>query len=85
MKMGVETIAAAIGEERDTIEDSIEPYLIQQDYSLPKLGPLNKIDAIKALQDPVKEQGVHFTDDALIEKTPRGRILTDTALQHIGP
>ena len=26
------SVAAAIGEERDTIEDVIEPYLIQQGY-----------------------------------------------------
>ncbi|MBI2380028.1 MAG: Holliday junction branch migration DNA helicase RuvB [Gammaproteobacteria bacterium] len=30
--VGVESLAAAIGEERDTIEDVIEPYLIQQGY-----------------------------------------------------
>ena len=30
--MGVETIAASIGEERDTIEDVLEPYLIQQGF-----------------------------------------------------
>jgi Holliday junction DNA helicase RuvB len=30
--VGVDSLAAAIGEERDTIEDVIEPYLIQQGY-----------------------------------------------------
>src|SRR5260370_29674688 len=30
--VGVENLAAAIGEERDTIEDGLEPYLIQQGY-----------------------------------------------------
>ena len=30
--VGVETIAAAIGEEKDTLEDVYEPYLIQQGY-----------------------------------------------------
>lgn len=30
--VGVENLAAAIGEERETIEDVIEPYLIQQGY-----------------------------------------------------
>lgn len=49
--VGIETISAAIGEERDTVEDTIEPYLIQQGF---------------------------------VEKTPRGRILTDTALKHLG-
>jgi Holliday junction DNA helicase RuvB len=30
--VGIESIAAAIGEERDTIEDVLEPFLIQQGY-----------------------------------------------------
>jgi Holliday junction DNA helicase RuvB len=30
--VGVDSLAAAIGEERDTIEDVIEPYLIQNGY-----------------------------------------------------
>ena len=30
--VGVESLAAAIGEERGTIEDVLEPYLIQQGY-----------------------------------------------------
>ena len=30
--VGVETLAAAIGEERETIEDVLEPYLIQQGF-----------------------------------------------------
>ena len=30
--VGVDNLAAAIGEERDTIEDVIEPFLIQQGY-----------------------------------------------------
>ncbi len=30
--VGIETIAAAICEERDTVEDAIEPYLIQQGF-----------------------------------------------------
>ncbi len=49
--VGIETIAAAIGEEKDTVEDTIEPYLIQQGF---------------------------------VEKTPRGRVLTDTAFKHLG-
>ncbi|MAZ80189.1 MAG: Holliday junction branch migration DNA helicase RuvB [Rickettsiales bacterium] len=48
--VGIDTISSAIGEERDTVEDSIEPYLIQQGF---------------------------------IEKTPRGRILTDIAIKHL--
>jgi Holliday junction DNA helicase RuvB len=30
--VGADSLAAAIGEERDTIEDVIEPYLIQQGF-----------------------------------------------------
>jgi Holliday junction DNA helicase RuvB len=30
--VGLDNVAAAIGEERDTIEDVLEPYLIQQGY-----------------------------------------------------
>lgn len=30
--VGIDTMAASISEERDTIEDVIEPYLLQQGY-----------------------------------------------------
>ena len=30
--VGIESLSAALGEERGTIEDVIEPYLIQQGY-----------------------------------------------------
>jgi Holliday junction DNA helicase RuvB len=49
--VGVETLAAALSEPRDAIEDIIEPYLIQQ---------------------------------GLIQRTPRGRILTANAWKHLG-
>lgn len=32
--VGLDSIAAAIGEERDTIEDVLEPYLIQQGFMM---------------------------------------------------
>jgi Holliday junction DNA helicase RuvB len=48
--VGVETMAAALGDERDVIEDVIEPYLIQQGF---------------------------------VQRTPRGRILTQSAFQHL--
>lgn len=48
--VGVETLAAALGEPRDTIEDVYEPYLLQQGY----LG-----------------------------RTPRGRIATRRAYEHL--
>lgn len=49
--VGVETIAAALSEQRDTVEEVIEPYLIQQ---------------------------------GLLQRTPRGRMLTDFAYDHLG-
>lgn len=49
--VGVETLAAALSESRDAIEDVIEPYLLQQ---------------------------------GLIQRTPRGRMLTQKSWKHLG-
>lgn len=49
--VGVETLAAALSEERDAIEEVIEPFLIQQ---------------------------------GLVQRTPRGRLLTKGGFGHIG-
>ncbi len=49
--VGLDNVAAAIGEERETIEDVIEPFLIQQGF---------------------------------LQRTPRGRLVTDRAYQHFG-
>jgi len=49
--VGVETISASLSEQRDAIEDIIEPYLIQQ---------------------------------ALLQRTPRGRVLTRSGYEHLG-
>jgi holliday junction DNA helicase RuvB len=49
--VGLSTLAVAIGEEQDTIEDVLEPYLLQQ---------------------------------GLLKRTPRGRVLTERAYQHLG-
>ena len=49
--VGLDTLAAAIGEDSGTIEDVYEPYLIQ---------------------------------NGLIQRTPRGRIVTGAAYQHFG-
>lgn len=49
--VGIETIAAALSEPRDAIEDIIEPYLIQQGF---------------------------------LQRTPRGRVLTQAAFRHLG-
>ena len=49
--VGLDTLAAAIGEDAGTIEDVYEPYLIK---------------------------------NGLINRTPRGRVVTDTAYHHLG-
>ena len=49
--VGVETLAAGLAEQRDGIEETIEPYLLQIGF---------------------------------IQRTPRGRMLTATAWQHLG-
>jgi Holliday junction DNA helicase RuvB len=49
--VGIETIAAALAEQRDTVEETVEPYLLQQ---------------------------------GLLQRTPRGRMLTRQAFVHLG-
>ncbi len=49
--VGVETMAAALGDERDVIQEVIEPYLIQEGF---------------------------------VQRTPRGRVLTQIAFRHLG-
>jgi Holliday junction DNA helicase RuvB len=49
--VGIETMAAALSEPRDALEEIVEPYLIQQGF---------------------------------IQRTPRGRMLTALAFQHLG-
>jgi Holliday junction DNA helicase RuvB len=49
--VGLGTLAVALGEERDTVEDVYEPYLLQR---------------------------------GLIQRTPRGRIVTRLACEHLG-
>jgi Holliday junction DNA helicase RuvB len=49
--VGIETMAAALSEPRDAIEDIIEPYLLQQGF---------------------------------LQRTSRGRLLTDAAFRHLG-
>src|SRR5215470_2950535 len=49
--VGVDTLAAALSEPRDAIEDIIEPFLIQRGF---------------------------------LQRTPRGRLLTGLAFQHLG-
>ena len=46
--VGVDNLAAAIGEARDTIEDVLEPYLIQQGYM--KRTPRGRMATVIAYQ-----------------------------------
>ncbi|MDD4962546.1 MAG: Holliday junction branch migration DNA helicase RuvB [Gallionella sp.] len=57
--VGVDNLAAAIGEERDTIEEVLEPYLIQQGYlqRTPR-GRMATAHAYRHFGLPVVENGV---------------------------
>jgi Holliday junction DNA helicase RuvB len=46
--VGVESLAAAISEERDTIEDVLEPYLIQQGYMM--RTPRGRVATLRAYE-----------------------------------
>jgi holliday junction DNA helicase RuvB len=62
--VGLDNIAASIGEERDTIEDVIEPYLIQQGYL--QRTPRGRIATLAAFRHlgvtPPKSAGGLFTE-----------------------
>ena len=62
--VGLDNIAASIGEERDTIEDVIEPYLIQQGYL--QRTPRGRIATLAAFRHlgvtPPKTAGGLFND-----------------------
>src|SRR6187200_2519188 len=62
--VGLDNIAASIGEERDTIEDVIEPYLIQQGYL--QRTPRGRVATMAAFRHlgvtPPKSAGELFTD-----------------------
>jgi len=65
--VGLDNIAASIGEERDTIEDVIEPYLIQQGFL--QRTPRGRIATLAAfrhlgLQPPAREAGLFDADAA---------------------
>ncbi len=65
--VGLDNIAASIGEERDTIEDVIEPYLIQQGYL--QRTPRGRVATLAAfrhlgLQPPQRDTGLFGIDAA---------------------
>ncbi len=54
--VGVETLAAAIGEERDTIEDVYEPFLIQEGFlSRTPRGRMATVAAYEHFERPVRQ------------------------------
>ena len=59
--VGVETLAAAIGEPRDTIEDVYEPYLLQQGYigrtPRGRVATKKAYDHLGVQRDPKKQRG----------------------------
>jgi holliday junction DNA helicase RuvB len=59
--VGLDNLAAAIGEERDTIEDVLEPYLIQQGYL--QRTPRGRMATMLAYQHLGLPQGVVTTGD----------------------
>jgi Holliday junction DNA helicase RuvB len=66
--VGVDSMAAAIGEERGTIEDVLEPYLIQQGYLM--RTPRGRVATARAyrhfgLPEPAQQQatGLPFFDE----------------------
>ena len=64
--VGLDNIAASIGEERDTIEDVIEPYLIQQGFL--QRTPRGRTATLAAYRhlgvSPPRTEGGLFTPDA---------------------
>ena len=71
--VGVESLAAAIGEERGTIEDVLEPYLIQQGFLM--RTPRGRMATSNAwqylgLKAPNRVEAVQPTLDGLTEELP---------------
>jgi Holliday junction DNA helicase RuvB len=65
--VGVDNLAAAISEERDTIEDVLEPYLIQQGYL--QRTPRGRVATVAAyrhfgLAQPNRTSAPELWDDA---------------------
>ena len=48
--VGVDNLAAAIGEERDTIEDVLEPFLIQQGFLSARRAAASRPRCVPALR-----------------------------------
>ena len=61
--VGIDNLAAAVGEERDTLEDVVEPYLIQQ--GLLQRTPRGRVAAVSAYRHfgIVQPRGAHGAND----------------------
>ncbi len=64
--VGVDNLAAAIGEERDTIEDVLEPYLIQQGYL--QRTPRGRLATAIAYRHFGKEVASHLSNGDLLDE-----------------
>ena len=64
--VGVDNLAAAIGEERDTIEDVLEPYLIQQGYL--QRTPRGRMATAIAYRHFGLKVASHLADSELLEE-----------------
>ena len=64
--VGVDNLAAAIGEERDTIEDVLEPYLIQQGYL--QRTPRGRMATAIAYRHFGLKVASHLTDGDLLDE-----------------
>jgi Holliday junction DNA helicase RuvB len=64
--VGLDNLAAAIGEERDTIEDVLEPYLIQQGFLM--RTPRGRVATSSAYQHFGLQAPKHLSNlDAIFE------------------
>jgi holliday junction DNA helicase RuvB len=68
--VGVETLAAAVGEERDTIEDVYEPFLIQEGYL--SRTPRGRMVTPRALEHFGRSPGGRTVQRSLFDDEKRG-------------
>lgn len=66
--VGLDNLAAAIGEERDTIEDVLEPYLIQQGYLM--RTPRGRVATMLAYQHFGLKAPSHMNNGDLWQEAP---------------
>ncbi|ETJ12367.1 MAG: Holliday junction ATP-dependent DNA helicase RuvB, partial [Veillonella sp. DORA_A_3_16_22] len=92
--VGIDTIAAAISEERDTIEDVYEPYdridrrvleCIIGNYDGGPVGIDTIAAAISEERDTIEDvYEPYLMQLGFLGRTPRGRVATKLAYEHLG-